>query len=337
MLKNGIIEQALVCGMDDLRPWETKPILANTEQEIIDSAQSKYSIVPSMRRLGEIAKRKKKTAIVGIPCHIHAFRKYESIHSKLSDFVPYTIGLACHSTLEIEASQKLLEIAGVQTSDIRGLEYRHGSSWPGAVHVILKNGEIKPLHSGDIKSAFNRLKNFYTPLRCLTCIDYSNELADFSVMDPWIRDEKGRYPYNQGSTLTLARNNKALEIIDAAFSDGSIYFEEIEASFLSKQFHSMTKKKKIGSAIRINRLKRKEDPYPRYNLSFPAPTSKEIVQERLDGFTRLFSRWSWTRDLGMRLAFSAVGNLLLDVKIKIRILRYRIQGWMRWASSKLMK
>jgi coenzyme F420 hydrogenase subunit beta len=314
LLRRGVIDQALVCGMNKHRPLEPNPILARTEQDIIRSAQSKYTIVPQMRLIKKIIKSRRKTAIVGVPCQIHAYRKFESWYERISRKVPLVIGLACHSTLEIQASEKLLAVNKINMREVMKLEYRGGDSWPGGIQVTLANGNVKRLHGLDIKSAFNRLNLFYTPDRCLTCIDHTNELSDLSVMDPWIRGRKGQHPYRKGHTLILARNDKAHNILGQAVSDGSLFLEEIPQSILPTQLAPMVKKKKIGAAIRIEKLKKGGKPFPKYNIHFPEASFKDRVDQELDSIKRVFGRWKWSRNLFMRLAFSRFGDFLMLVK-----------------------
>jgi len=314
MLEKGIIDQALVCGMHEDRPWEPNPILAWTEKEIVDSAQSKYTIVPQMRKIKQIMNSGKRTAIVGVPCQINAYRKFTSWHDNISQSVPIVISLACNSTLEIEASLKLLEIARIRFGEIRKLEYRYGKSWPGGIHVTLRNGKIKSLHGMDIKAAFNRLTLFYTPSRCLTCIDFAGELSDLSVMDPWIKDVKGHYLYPEGYSLIIVRNHDTQKILDRAVSDGYFFLEEISKSMLKSMFRQMVKKKKIGASIRIEKLKRKGKAYPHYNIEFPRPSLGDRVNEKLDSLKRLPGKWTWAREIGMRVAFSRFGDLIMKVK-----------------------
>ena len=314
MLRTGLIDQALVCGMQKDRPWKPNPMLAQTEEEIIDSAQSKYTIVPQMRCIKQIIKSRKKTAIVGLPCQIHAYRKFESWHRKISESVQLVIGLACNSTLEIEASRKLMEIAGIKLREVKKVEYRGGRAWPGGIHVKLANGEVKSLHNGDIKDAFNYLSLFYKPERCLTCIDFSAELSDLTLMDPWIRDEKGRHPYKDGYSLIIVRNDKARKVLEQAVLDGSLFLKEVPRHMLASQFDPMVKSKKIGVAIRIERLKKKGKAYPNYNIDFPGPNLRDRVDEKLDSAKRMLGKWKWTRDIGMRLAFSQFGNYLMEAR-----------------------
>ncbi|MEJ5364724.1 MAG: Coenzyme F420 hydrogenase/dehydrogenase, beta subunit C-terminal domain [Desulfosoma sp.] len=324
LLREGFIDQALVCGMNPEKPWEPDPVLARSEEEILAATQSKYTIVPQMRRISRIIKSRKKTAIVGLPCQLHAFRKFEATYSRISEKVPVLIGLVCHSTLEIEATSKLLQLAGIKPEHIARLEYR-GGEWPGVMRAHLKNGETRSLHSLNAMTAFRRLSLLYTPERCLTCIDHTAEFSDLSIMDPCIRDEKGRYPYTRGYSLVIARTQKAVYLLNHAMDRGSLYLEEISPSMLASQLGPMIRKKKINAPIRMDRLRKRGRPYPSYNVSFPPATFHDKLLEIWDCLKRIPGRRTWTRDLGARLLFSEFGDYLMKAKEALKQRKHAFQ------------
>jgi coenzyme F420 hydrogenase subunit beta len=341
LLKQGFIEQALVCGMNEKYPLIPKAYLAKTAKDIIDATQSKYAVAPQMSLLGEIIRSKAKTAIVGLPCQIHAFRKMESQSKKRTANVKLVIGLACHRTLETDALPKMLEASHIKSETVCKVEYRSGKTWPGSVHAFLKNGREKHL-AHNSKDTFNYLRMFYSPQRCLTCIDFSAELSDLSVMDPWIRDESGKYPYSQHYTMVFARNNKAEYYIGRAVADGSLHIEELALkvkiksdSVLSQeiidrsQLKYFTKLKKRIIPARIKRYQKTGKPYPVYHVNFPPPSLKDRIAEYFDSMTRLPGRWEWSRDLGMRIAFSKFGIGLMQLRNYYKMKKVMIQSRIR--------
>jgi len=321
LLRKGFIEQALVCGMNEKKPLEPKIYLARTEEDIIASAQSKYVIAPQMRLLGEIMRSKAKTAIVGLPCHIHAFRKMESWRKKRIENVKLIIGLACNRTLEIDAVPELLELEKIKQSTIKRFKYRSGNTWPGGVCVILNDGKKKIL-AQNVKDAFNYLKTLYTPKRCLSCIDFSAEFSDISVMDPWIRDEAGNYLYAQHYSMAFARNNRAESILHQAVEAGSLHLENIlqkmqinKAEMIERsQFKYSLKLKKRIVPARINRYKRLGRAYPQYNVDFPSPSLKDQLLDRLGFISRVPGKWKWSRNMYLRVAFSNFGTWLMEFR-----------------------
>jgi len=341
LLEQGVIEQALVCGVNEKNPFTPKACLAKTAREIIDAAQSKYSVAPQMSLLGEIIRSEVPTAIVGLPCHIHAFRKMESRRKKRTANVKLVIGLACHRTLETGALPKMLEVSHIKPASVRKVKYRSGKRWPGGVHVFSKSGKETQLIN-DCKDAFNYLRIFYSPQRCLTCIDFSAELSDISVMDPWIRDESGRYPYAQHYTMVLVRNNKAQSYLDRAVADGSLHLEAIEQIGKTKsdavlppeiikrsQLNYFAKLKKRIIPARIRRYRKAGKPYPVYHVNFPLPSLKDRLLELADSMTRLPGRWEWSRDMGMRIAFSKFGIRLMQLRNYYKMKKMMVQSRMR--------
>jgi len=337
LLKQGVINQALVCGVNEKNPLIPKPYLAKTAKEIIAAAQSKYSVAPQMSLLGEIIRSEAKTAIVGLPCQIHAFRKMQSRNKKRTVNVKLIIGLACHRTLEAGALPKMLDASHIKSETVRKVEYRSGKTWPGGVHVFFKNGREKLLIQ-DYKDAFNYLRMFYSPQRCLTCIDFAAELSDLSVMDPWFRDESGNYPYSH-STIVFSRNNKAEYYLGRAVADGSLHIKELAQNEKIKsdavlsqelidrsQLKYFTKLKKRIIPARIKRCQKAGKPYPVYHVDFPPPSLKDRISEYFDSMTRLPGTWEWSRDLGMRIAFSKFGIGLMKLRNFYKIKKVMIQS-----------
>jgi coenzyme F420 hydrogenase subunit beta len=326
LLCTGAAEQVLVCGMDRQRPWLPRPFLAVTLDEIMAAAQSKYTIVPQMQDLGPITKCKKKTALVGLPCHLHALRKLEAWRPALTENIVMAIGLACHSTLERDATLKLLQVHGIRPENVARLEYRGGERWPRGVRITLTNGEVHRVRALDIKATFNYLKCFYSPARCLLCTDYSAELSDLTLADPWIRDASGNHPYKEGWSLILTRTARGQALIDKAREDGALHVETIDRALLASQFDPVVRTKKKGAFIRIARRRARGRPVPDYGFNLPTPNAHERRSEFLASLLRLPGRWAWSRDLGMRIAFSRTGDWLMRKRTEQKIRRAAQSG-----------
>lgn len=311
MLDGGEIDQALVCGMSESRPWEPKPILASSKTELLAAAQSKYNIVPQLIRMKEIINSGKKTAIVGLPCHVHGFRKLEQWQNKLSEKVPLVIGLACNSTLERAATEKLLEINNISAEEVVKFEYRGGDERWGTIRVRLVDGSSRRLHARhNAKELFKHLALLYMPQRCLTCIDFSAELSDLTVLDPNLRDTNGCHRVPEKLSLVLVRNDRGQAVLDRAVVGDVLSLREIPADWLPSQFDSAVQKKKIGAPIRIDRLKQKNRPHPCYNVVFPPPPLRDRLHEKVESYKRVFSKSERTRNYALRFAFSGSGIFL---------------------------
>ena len=311
LLEKKQIDGAIVTITDPKKPWKAKPILVKNKNDIINAAQSKYVISPVNSVLQELRKIDGRFALVGLPCQVHAIRKLAEIDQSLSEKISPILGLYCHMTLETEASADLLEISKISSSDIQKVEFRSGK-WPGGVVAIMKDGSSKKLHKGHIKDAFNVLHRLYYPKRCLYCIDGSNEFADISIADPWMKDKKGEYPYPNGSSMIIVRTDMGRKILDMAQKDGALFLEEIKRESFVDLNLSMMKKKRKMAFVRIEKLKKNKKPFPNYNTKLIV-TYKERLNEMFVSLTIIFGKFNFSRKLALRIALSPVGSLIKKV------------------------
>jgi len=308
LLEEKKINGAVVTIADPEKPWRAKPILAKSKDEIIEGAQSKYGISPVNQVLRQLRETDGKFALVGLPCHVHAIRKLAEIDPSLLEKISPILGLYCHITLETEAVTDLVEISKISPCDVQKLEFRSGK-WPGFMGVKLRDGTFKRLHKGNYKSAFNILSRLYYPRRCLYCVDATNELADISVADPWIRDKNGKYLYGNGWSMVIERTEKGGKILDMAQKDGALFLEEISRESALNSHVSMMKGKRKKGLIRVENLKKKKRPFPNYHAAL-AMTRKERFDELFFSMTLIFGKSKFTRKLALRIAFSPAGPLI---------------------------
>ena len=319
LLEKNQINGAIVTIADPKKPWKAKPILVRRKEEIIEASQSKYIISPVNLVLRELRKTDGNFALVGLPCQVHAIRKLAEIDRRLSEKISLIIGLYCHMTLETEVIADILEISKIPFCDIQKLEFRSGK-WPGGMVVKLKDGSFKKLHKGHIKDAFNILHRLYYPKRCLYCIDGSNEFADMSIADPWMKDKKGEYPYPNGSSLVIVRTDVGKKILDRAQKDGALFFEEIKIeSFLDLNLLMMKKKRKFAF-VRIEKLKEKKKQFPNYSTKL-VTTYKERLNEIFVSLTLIFGKFSFSRKLALRIALSPIGSSIRKVSNILKLRR----------------
>jgi len=300
LLEEKKINGAVVTIADPKKPWKAKPILAKSKDEIIEGAQSKYGISPVNQVLQQLRETDGKFALVGLPCHVHAIKKLAEIDRSLSEKISPIIGLYCHMSLETEAFTDLVNISKISPCDVQKLEFRTGK-WPGFIRVKLKDGTFKRLYKGNIKSSFNILSRIYYPKRCLYCVDATNEFADISVSDPWIRDKNGQYPYRTGWSMVIERTEKGGEILDMAQKDDALFLEEISRESALNSNSSMMKGKRKKGFIRVENLKKRKRPFPNYHTALPI-THKESFNELFFSLPLIFGKLKFTRKLALRIA-----------------------------------
>jgi len=188
-LENGLVDGAVVSGVSQDRPFYPVPKLATTPQEVLECAGTRYFYSPNLIAFqGGIKQKKRSLAFVGTPCHIHALRRIEMFPlKKYANPLRLTIGLMCTESFTYEGlmGKHIQRELGINPHDISKMNIK------GKVLVTTKSGEIKTIPLKDAKK--------YTRQGCVSCTDFSAELADISAgglgLSDWtfiiIRTEKG--------------------------------------------------------------------------------------------------------------------------------------------------
>jgi len=253
-------EKKLIDGIISVRmrldkPWKAESFIAQSIDDLKDVPQAKYQRVPVNAVLKD-AEHFSHLAVVGLPCHIHAIRKYELLSNKFKDKVKYHLGIFCNSVIEPEATVFLLRKMGIKLSSIKRIQYR-GKGWPGGFVVELDDGTEQYLP----KEEYSLLLATFISERCLYCIDFTNELADISF-----GDAKFLYGQGEGWTSVIARTKIGQELLRGALQCGFITLEEnnLERILSSQKFGFNFKK--VGAQFRIKMLGKKTQPV--YNSRF---------------------------------------------------------------------
>jgi coenzyme F420 hydrogenase subunit beta len=188
-LKSGMIEGAAVSGVGGDRPFFPVPRLATSAREVLECAGTRYTYSANLLAYQEGIKQKKSgLALVGTPCQIHAIRRIQEARlAKYTNPLKFTIGLLCTEAFTYEGlmEKQIQKGLGIDLSDVKKVNIK------GKVLVTTKSGEVKAIPLPEAKR-FSR-KN------CLSCSDFSGELADISVggvgLEDWtlciIRTEAG--------------------------------------------------------------------------------------------------------------------------------------------------
>ena len=287
LLKSGAVQGCIVTRMNPERPWEGEVFIARTFEELLESQQSKYTIIPVNAIFQQIRELDGKFALIALPCQIHGFRKLQKHKPKLASKIHAVIGLFCASSLEPYIAREMLEIKGVDKNEVKNFHFR-GGAWPGRIRAILKNGGIRNLHYSNFKDgAINYLTYLYSPPRCQTCIDGSSEFSDISVSDAWTRDKTGKYIFDSQSRL-LARTPVGVQIMESAISAGDLVANDVtrDANYQTHKLHA--RKKGLTAYIRVQRLHQKGLPVPKYDRT-------------RDDATKAEKRTEWIESLLMRL------------------------------------
>ncbi len=217
LLEAGVIEGAVVSGVDPVNPWKPKPMVATTRKELLGAAKSRYTRSPNLVALKEAIKehKLKQIVVVGTPCHIQAIQRMRLAPLKKIDrTVIMTIGLFCSETFKFKElmEDKIVEELGVPLENLRKLDIK------GKLLVYPKGAKES------MKVPLQEAKEWVDP-GCHDCKDFASDFADISV--------GGAGTPGKWSTV-LARSERGQAVIDEMITSGLLLYEEIPAEALNR-------------------------------------------------------------------------------------------------------
>ena len=158
--------------------------------------------------------------------------------------------------------------------DIKKINWRYGE-WPGKLRIILKNKKTLSLK----KFYYNYLIPFFISKSCLITPDFTGELSDISIGDAWSPKLEG---IGHGFSVIISRSKK-IDLILRALGKKKINLEPIDQKKAISMHAHMIEFKKIGSYLRIEKLKKK-GPVPLYDLK---PKNISLLRRLIEFFIGL--------------------------------------------------
>jgi coenzyme F420 hydrogenase subunit beta len=238
LLEQGSIKGVLAVTMSEERPWQCQASILTTAEEVRGAAQSKYSLVGLDALLRMARQEEGPFAVVGLPCHVHGLRRLQRLGSFRQKFT-LAIGLFCGFNLLPAATEHLISKLGFAKEEVVHLEYR-GGDWPGGFLIRTHDGEQAFIP----KDSYGYVNLMYAPRRCLACPDLTNELADISVGDMWLKEYAG------GWSTVIARSPRGLSVLQKATLAGAIRLEEISREDILRSHAHLFAYKKQGYFVR---------------------------------------------------------------------------------------
>ncbi|MGA1821179.1 MAG: Coenzyme F420 hydrogenase/dehydrogenase, beta subunit C-terminal domain [Thermoplasmatota archaeon] len=249
----GLIDSAL---MTDWSGGKTLSVgraeIARSREDVLRLTSTKYVHSPVLTLLKDITQDPsiESTALIGLPCHISAFRNMENdpVASRFTGKVRYALGLHCGNGILIEEDFRRVvsQMTGIPPDDIR--EFRAWKVKGNLVRfrVTRSDGHIVESDHKSVIYMKNIMKSRTWP-PCSMCIDYAADLADVSFGWPQTRSEKGeellRTALREGSLKKGTRKRMLAQIGLDLVGSG---------------------RKRRSSRREIGRRKREALPYPEY-------------------------------------------------------------------------
>lgn len=170
-----MMEKNLIDGVVVNKPatnWVSGPQLITSIDELIKSAGTRYTAIPSVQVLGDygaLGEENPRLAFVGTPCQVKAVRKMQALKAKPGVYVKYIIGLFCMENFDYEKlmKEKLEKEMKINLNDVQKVNIK------GNFFITLKNGKQIEIPLKDLSNLVRE--------NCHYCDDFTNFYADISV------------------------------------------------------------------------------------------------------------------------------------------------------------
>lgn len=290
LLETGKINGAVVLKMDETRPWRSVPTIARTREEILASAQSKYTVTPTNVILSELENESGPLAYVGLPHQVLAIRRLKEMNHPSVSSIKYILGPFFGNELFGSSVISFLRKFEAKKEDVTSLSFRAGQ-WPGHMEAHLRDGRVVSMP----KFHANYLIPFHITKSSLISHDLTNELTDISGGDAWapVYEERGK-----GFSLLITRTDLGDAVIRKMEEAGKLELSEIsEDEAIKMQSHGLDFKKR-GAFLRIERMRKRGKRVPDYKMTPPPITFKRKAFEVI--LDSIF--WICSMPLSRRLA-----------------------------------
>ena len=310
LLEKRYINGAVVTAFDPANELLVRSYIAHNREEVLQAKSSKYAPV-SLHGMAQAIKQEmgNRFVIVGLPCHIHGFKKLETIDRKFHEKIIGYFALYCSSGRTFNMTEHVFKYRGIRKEDLTYFAYRDEGCL-GSLVAKQRCG-IRDAHSNSETALYNKdevykerfqsyyhpLRSFFIPRRCLFCIDHYGELADLCFGDIHIK------PYMDdkiGVNSMVVRKKKWLDLLEEACKEGAITLDEISVKILNaSQMMAGKKKERNMRFIALNKYLGKIVPH--YDVTLPkyvgAKTMINYAQNRAQQILGKYKNLWWLINL----------------------------------------
>jgi len=192
LIRNRIIDGALVVRYRSDNPLEPEPFIATTEEEILSSRGSKYLVLSYDKVLVDLENFEGRVVVVGLPCQIQGIRMLSEKKKRIREKIIGYFAIYCSLTKTKHSMDYYLWRYGMNRNDIGRFSFRDDGCL-GYMKVEDKSGNL--IKKVKYEKYWHGTHNFFVNSRCALCIDHFGELADISFGDihcePYLHDTVG--------------------------------------------------------------------------------------------------------------------------------------------------
>lgn len=274
LLDKSIIDGAIVTRFSEKDHITPEPFIARNRDDLMSARSSKYCPVSMEQVRSLVLGVQEKLVLVGLPCHIQAFRKLSKVDRKFKDRVIGYFSVYCSSNRSFHARDYLIKSNHINKDDISYFAFRDDGCL-GNMKIISRQDPEKVTQIPFIRY-YGEIRSFFKLRRCLTCIDHYGELADVNFGDIHIK------PYSNdkiGISSWIVRSEYWDNLFFQAANDGYIKMFQLEPEVLNRSQGEMLfpKKRRAKAIMNIDKLFGKAT--ARYDRDLEDPSLMDYMKE----------------------------------------------------------
>ena len=287
LLDKHYISAAVVAENVMSQPFLNRTVLVHDSKELYKARSSKYCPVMYESIIKQVKEEDGKVVIVGLPCIMQGFRKYEATDKRFREKVFGYFGLYCSCGRTFNLTEYVFKQNGLDLKSMQYFQYRDNGCLGSLVAKDASTSKEIPF-----QLYYHPLRSFFIPNRCQFCIDHYAELADVSFGDI----HYGKYKEDKvGVNSVVVRNAEFDALLRNAASAGYIHLEDLTEEELVKCQASAPKKKgRVGGVLKFARTIGKK--VPEYDVTLTKFTYWRSIAYYLFAKIQMFvgkHRWLW--------------------------------------------
>lgn len=268
--------------------FRSEPFIVRSIDELGAAAGSKYTICPSLEMVPELERDSRAYAVSLLPCQTAGLRKMQAEGLVSPEKCRLVVGPFCGFNMEQRVGSELARRLGLDPGRVVEFGNRKGE-FPGETFFRTADGEVRTLD----RTAHRALYRIFTPTRCLTCTDFTNELADLSIADCWIPDDGGGFRYPQGAAWILVRTERGRRFVENAVESGFLEFEETPTDANDRHWKESILHRKVRAFNRVHLFRREGVPVPEFDHDVPGPRNPYFAIDRGEHRIRRWLQHPW--------------------------------------------
>lgn len=233
-LRAKFVDHVLILKKDD--EWYPKPMITQSENDVIEASGSKYVFSPILSVLEEVIDRIDigRVAVVGIPCQLRALENISRLGFKHNSIVALRIGLFCMHSFSRDRMELILKELGVQFKDVVKMNIKKGKLW-----FTLRDGRI-------LDYPLRKAEKVLRPA-CRQCPELFSPYADVNV---------GSIGAEENWNSLLIMNSRGRELVEKAIDMGLLEIKPMDNS--GTETIEKYVNKKVSEALKYRELYTKE-------------------------------------------------------------------------------